>query len=323
MSENPQSSPSVLPALLIVAVIAVLVVWLTPRLPARAAVASAPVNDTAQTEAQEVSAPAAEVDKSAQDFMTLLMLGQAQVPASSVRTGQRLFGSTCASCHGYDAKGLAGNGKTLVNSAFVNNLSDRDLIQFITVGRTTSDPLNTTGVNMPGKGGNLSLTEDDLQHIVNYIRGLNGATIIQDVVAEATPIERREFKPINLSGLSGSGDSSASASMPTPEPTATPTPSPEPQAATASASSADSETLKVGEAAYLQSCVSCHGADLRGVSYMPYTDISNWAVDGDKLTKMLTQIGFMVNGYIHPFRGGFPELSDAQIEALIAYLQAR
>ncbi len=44
---------------------------------------------------------------------------------------------------------------------------------FIEVGRSKSEPENTTGVDMPPKGGNASLDQDDLFDIVAYIRSLN------------------------------------------------------------------------------------------------------------------------------------------------------
>jgi disulfide bond formation protein DsbB len=40
------------------------------------------------------------------------------------------------------------------------------------VGCSTSDPENTTGVAMPPKGGNPSLSDGDLQNVVAYIRTL-------------------------------------------------------------------------------------------------------------------------------------------------------
>ena len=39
-------------------------------------------------------------------------------------------------------------------------------------GRSTSDPANTTGVDMPPKGGNPALTDQDLLDIIAYIRTL-------------------------------------------------------------------------------------------------------------------------------------------------------
>ena len=44
------------------------------------------------------------------------------------------------------------------------------MVDFIKVGRDPSDPLNTTGVAMPPKGGNPALDEEDLYDIVAFIR---------------------------------------------------------------------------------------------------------------------------------------------------------
>ncbi len=86
--------------------------------------------------------------------------------------GQTLFAGTCAACHGPDAKGLPGLGKDLTTSEFAIGKTDAELVAFITTGRPITDPLNTTGVEMPPKGGNPNFTEQDLYDIVAYIRTL-------------------------------------------------------------------------------------------------------------------------------------------------------
>jgi len=86
--------------------------------------------------------------------------------------GKTKFEGTCASCHGLDAKGLPNLGKDLTTSDFSKDLSDKDLIAFVMKGRSTSDPANTTGVDMPARGGNPALTETDLYDIVAYLRTL-------------------------------------------------------------------------------------------------------------------------------------------------------
>ena len=86
--------------------------------------------------------------------------------------GKELYAGTCASCHGPDAKGLDGLGKDLTTSEFAIDMSDDDLVTFIKQGRPASDPANTTGVDMPAKGGNPALTDDDLHSIVTYLRTL-------------------------------------------------------------------------------------------------------------------------------------------------------
>ncbi len=86
--------------------------------------------------------------------------------------GKKLYESSCASCHGPDAKGLPNLGKDLTTSQFAIGLSDADLVAFIKKGRDTSDPANTTGVAMPPKGGNPALTDKQLASIVAYVRTL-------------------------------------------------------------------------------------------------------------------------------------------------------
>ncbi len=87
--------------------------------------------------------------------------------------GKELFLGTCASCHGPDAKGLPGLGKDLTTSAFVKQQTDAQLLEFIKKGRPATDPANTTGVDMPPKGGNPALTDQDLADIIAFIRTFN------------------------------------------------------------------------------------------------------------------------------------------------------
>jgi disulfide bond formation protein DsbB len=86
--------------------------------------------------------------------------------------GEALFQTTCFACHGADAKGITGQGKDLTTSVFTRGLTDAEFVEFVKQGRNISDPLNTTGVDMPPYGGNPALTEQDLFDIVAYIRTL-------------------------------------------------------------------------------------------------------------------------------------------------------
>lgn len=94
-------------------------------------------------------------------------------PPERVVKGQTLFEHTCAACHGLDAKGIQGLGKNLTTSPYVGGKTDDDLVAFIKQGRTSADPLNTTGVAMPPKGGNPALTEDDLKALVAFLRSVH------------------------------------------------------------------------------------------------------------------------------------------------------
>lgn len=100
--------------------------------------------------------------------------GPAATPTSrgdAIR-GKTVFAGTCASCHGPDAKGLPNLGKDLTTSAFAKGISDDELYKFIMKGRPASDKANTTGVDMPPRGGNPALKEKDLYDVIAYVRTL-------------------------------------------------------------------------------------------------------------------------------------------------------
>lgn len=95
------------------------------------------------------------------------------VTAGDAAAGEEVFAGTCSACHGPDARGLEGLGKNLHNNEFTNGLSDADLVAFLEVGRPAADPANETGVDMPPKGGNPSLSEQDLYDLVAFLRTLD------------------------------------------------------------------------------------------------------------------------------------------------------
>lgn len=93
-------------------------------------------------------------------------------PVGDAVNGETLYSTTCIACHGQDGVGIEGLGKSMADSEFIRGLSDEELSTFIKVGRPTSDPENTTGVDMPAKGGNPVLSDEGITDIVAYIRTL-------------------------------------------------------------------------------------------------------------------------------------------------------
>ena len=87
--------------------------------------------------------------------------------------GQTLFLETCSACHGQDARGLPNLGKDLVTSTFIAETDDAGLLQMVAQGRDVDDPLNTSGIAMPPKGGNPALDDEDIQNIIAYLRTIN------------------------------------------------------------------------------------------------------------------------------------------------------
>jgi len=133
-------------------------VWLTQIRPVSQA-AEQPADEALST--QLTSQTAAETESQAEAAQPLL---------GDPVQGQQHFTMTCSACHGPAGEGISGLGKDMTTSKFVAGKTDEELIQFIKVGRDPSDPLNTTGVGMPAKGGNPALTDENLQDIVSFIR---------------------------------------------------------------------------------------------------------------------------------------------------------
>lgn len=96
-----------------------------------------------------------------------------QAVAGDAAQGEELFNQVCIACHGEGGVGIEGLGKPFTTSEFLLSQSDTELIEFIKVGRPIGHPDNTTNVDMPPKGGNPALTDEDLADIVAYIRTLH------------------------------------------------------------------------------------------------------------------------------------------------------
>ena len=134
---------------------AAIAVWMTQIRP----------STVAQVSLEMAPAEVAPTPAQAQEAVAQSTLGD---PAA----GQASF-TSCTACHGPAGQGIVGLGKDLTISEFVTGKTDQELVEFIKVGRDPSDPLNTTGIAMPPKGGNPALDDEDLQNIIAYIRTLH------------------------------------------------------------------------------------------------------------------------------------------------------
>jgi mono/diheme cytochrome c family protein len=258
---------------------------------------------------------------------------EAAAPAAAVASyspeqialGQQVFSTTCSACHGMDARGVPGLGKNLLESAFVHGLSDDALLQFIIVGRDAFHPDNTTGNAMPARGGNPMVTDAQLMAVVAYLRSQSGMGPVGDAppsgeaVAQAvgethTPVpptaeptdSPTQAAPANEPGTAVPAAAVSIASAP---PTLAPTLAPDFDPA----------------AAYAWSCGGCHGLDGQGAGVAgPALQNSALMTDAHALRAFLSQQQPPLDPAIdfpHPVRGGYPELTDAQLDALIAYVQ--
>ena len=94
------------------------------------------------------------------------------VSAGDPVRGEELYNQVCIACHGPGGEGVEGLGKPFTSSEFLETHSDEELLAFIKQGRPVSDPENTTGVDMPPKGGNPALTDQEILDIIAYLRTL-------------------------------------------------------------------------------------------------------------------------------------------------------
>jgi len=86
--------------------------------------------------------------------------------------GKLVFTSTCVACHGEGGIGVENLGKDMTISEFIKSKTDDELLAFIKVGRPIYDPLSAGIADMPPKGGNPTLTDEDLKNVIAYIRTL-------------------------------------------------------------------------------------------------------------------------------------------------------
>ena len=98
--------------------------------------------------------------------------GEARVAPSPERVaaGKDLYVRTCAICHGPEGQGVPALGKDLRGNGFVKGLGDEELVFFLVAGRPANHPLNARG--MPPRGGNPSLSDDELGLIGDYLRSI-------------------------------------------------------------------------------------------------------------------------------------------------------
>ena len=98
--------------------------------------------------------------------------GSSGTSSADASQGRESYVATCAICHGAEGEGKPRLGKALTANSFVDSLSDEEVVEFLKEGRPSWDPANERGIDMPPKGGNPALTDQDLMEIVAYLRTL-------------------------------------------------------------------------------------------------------------------------------------------------------
>lgn len=86
--------------------------------------------------------------------------------------GKEKYASVCSPCHGEDARGIPNLGKDLVGGDFSKKATEAELIALTIKGRPASDPANITRIDMPPRGGNPALSDQQVADIIAYLRSL-------------------------------------------------------------------------------------------------------------------------------------------------------
>ncbi len=369
-STHSDTSGALLPAIILFGGMTLLLVGLLASRPALAPASTSRTTAPSVAEAT-VSAEATEASQTV----------AVAIDPAKVRAGENSFQTTCSACHGFNAMGIPGLGKSLIGSTFVNSQTDDQLLAFLQVGRPVTDPLNTTGVQMPARGGNPNFTDDKLVEIIAYIRSLDAAAsqaasgaaptaapttsvpVATDVPGTFVgPDLSALAAPTSISGGdTGTGAAqstavpaeatsnapvatSASSGFALPDLSGLPVPTSLPADQTGSieitveaapltevtpestvvATADSSASASSGEALYVQSCSGCHAADGSGVQYIAKPLAESTLLQAKDDAALLN---FLINGdpsmtIPHPYRGGFPELSDADLQSIIVYLHS-
>lgn len=232
-------------------------------------------------------------------------LGLAGLPAqpgierTAAAKGREVFQASCASCHAATGMGKSGLGKDLVHSDFVADRADTALVRFIITGRAATDPLNTTKVPMPPKGGNEALSDEDIRSVVAYIRGLQDPRRMPALDPWAPPVivvtENDKAKALEAAG----GDAELAG------------------------------YIASGNNLFHQTCVSCHGREGVGISGNGKALARNefiGSMDDDALLAFVKRGRGPTDpknttGIQMPPKGGNPALSDDDILDIISYLR--
>jgi len=164
------------------------------------------------------------------------------------RSGEAVFQAVCINCHG---AGLLGSPKFSDASAWAPRIAK---------GYQTLVQHALSGFNaMPARGGNTSLTDDEVARAVAYMANAGGA----------------KFVPPAIGGASASAPAASAASAPAgaAAPAAAATAPAAAPAAAAAGGKSDPETT--GKKIYSSICINCHGAGLMGAP--KFGDKAAWA----------------------------------------------
>lgn len=242
--------------------------------------------------------------------------------APVARTGEQVFNAVCTSCH---TAGVL-NAPKIDDKAAWEPRAAKGLQGLLASA--------TNGLNqMPAKGGDPSLTEQELTDAILYMTGKAGLDLSKDTgaasAASAAATPTATPAPAATAPAAATPAPAATAPAATPAPTtetAAATSSAAPAATTAAAPATDTAQQAApaasidGEKIYRSICFSCHDV---GIANSPKLgDKAVWAPrlaagQASLYTHALNGLNAM------PAKGGNPALSDAEVKAAVDWMAAQ
>jgi cytochrome c5 len=177
-----------------------------------------------------------------------------------------------------------------------------------------------TGV-MPPKGGDASLTDEEVHRAVVYLANQAGANWKEPAPAATATASNAASAPAATASAAATTVSSSPPTPPAaPAPTAVPSASGVPASpAPGATKSASAGSAAEGKSVYDQTCHVCHGTGLAGSP--KFGDKGAWA------PRISTGMDKLYNAALHglnamPPKGGNASLTDAQVKAAVDYMVA-
>ena len=205
---------------------------------------------------------------------------EAGAAPAAQKSGKDIVAASCNACHGTGAAGAPKIGDKAAWQARFDAGMDSMM----------NNAINGKGA-MPARGGNPSLTDDDIQAAVISMLQDTGFEVAS---ADAAPAE-----------------APAAAE-------AAPAAAPAEEAASSGAADVD---LAKGEDVYSKSCSTCHGMGIAGAPKVG--DAAAWEAriaQGDQTLLDHAINGFQGSAGFMPAKGGFAFLSDEDVAAAVAYM---
>ncbi len=207
--------------------------------------------------------------------------GSSEQAAAEPRSGDAVYQLACGACH---TAGVAGAPKLGDQAGW----SDRVAKGEDTLYDHAINGFQGEAGMMPAKGGNASLSDEEVRAAVNYMLGEVG----HEVAAEAASTEAASTEAASTEAAS-----------------------------TEAASTEAADSSISGEAIYQQACFACHTTGVAGAPKLG--DAEAWA---DRLAKGEETLddhainGFQGEAGVMPAKGGFAQLSDDEVRAAVDYM---